>query len=57
MKTKQKHCTQCQNATYQTDGLCVACRIGLSQIHAELMDLIKKQKRSKLQSLQTAGSR
>jgi hypothetical protein len=54
---KVKHCTQCQNATYQADGLCVACRIGLPQIHAELEDLIKKQKRPKLQSLQTTGSR
>ncbi|MDQ7786836.1 MAG: hypothetical protein RDU01_04450 [Thermodesulfovibrionales bacterium] len=51
---KVKHCTQCQNATYQTDGICVACRIGLPQIHAELADLIKKHKRPKIQ---TAGTR
>ncbi|MCG2721217.1 MAG: hypothetical protein L6290_04260 [Thermodesulfovibrionales bacterium] len=54
---KVKHCTQCQNATYQTDGICVACRIGLPQIHAELADLTKKLKRAKIRTLQTAGTR
>jgi|GEM_PF-1578624 len=49
MKTYK--CKQCGNATRQEDAICVVCRIGLTAMHAELVDLIKKDKKRKYQLL------
>jgi hypothetical protein len=39
---KGKKCTQCKNDTYQKDGICVSCRIGISKMYDELKELMKE---------------
>jgi len=45
---KAHKCTKCDNQTFQKDSICVSCKLGLSQMHAELKDLLKKDKRLNL---------
>ncbi len=42
---KVNKCTQCNNNTYQKDGICVSCRIGISKMYDELKDLMKEDKK------------
>lgn len=53
MKTYK--CKECGNATRQEDGVCVVCRIGLTEMRAELFDLIKKDKKRKYELLRHEG--
>lgn len=48
---KSKKCLECGNQTYQVDKICVACKIGVSRIYRELIDLLKKDKRWNLREL------
>ncbi len=46
MKTHK--CIKCDTiTTRQEDGICVVCKIGVTQMHAELVDLLKKNKMGK----------
>jgi hypothetical protein len=42
---KAHKCTNCDNTTHQKDGICVICRLGITQMHEELVDLMKKKKK------------
>jgi hypothetical protein len=42
---KVKKCTQCNNNTYQKDGICVSCRIGISKMYDELKELMDDNKK------------
>jgi len=44
-KMKVNKCTQCNNNTYQKDGICVSCRIGISKMYDELKELMKEDKK------------
>jgi len=44
-KMKVKKCTQCNNNTYQKDGICVSCRIGISKMYDELKELMEENKK------------
>lgn len=48
---KAKKCIECEKETYQVDQICVACKIGITRIHAELTDLLKKDKKLNPQKL------
>ncbi len=48
---KSKKCLECGNQTYQGDQICVACKIGVSRMYKELIDLLKKDKRWNLSRL------
>jgi len=39
-------CTECFIETFQRDGICIVCKSGVNQMHKELMDLVKKDKKS-----------
>jgi hypothetical protein len=41
-KMKGKKCTQCDNDTYQKDGICVSCKIGITKMYDELKELMKE---------------
>ncbi len=42
---KAKKCSQCNNNTYQKDGICVACRIGIGKMYDELKELMTDAKK------------
>jgi hypothetical protein len=42
---KTHKCIKCDITTRQEDGICVVCKIGVTQMHAELVDLLKKKKK------------
>jgi hypothetical protein len=42
---KAHKCMKCENTTNQKDGICVICRLGITQMHTELVDLMKKKKK------------
>jgi len=42
---KAHKCMKCDNTTNQKDGICVICRLGITQMHTELVDLMKKKKK------------
>jgi len=42
--TKSTICTSCGNETYEKDGLCILCKKNITQMHAELIDLIAQDK-------------
>jgi hypothetical protein len=42
---KINKCIKCENTTRQPDGICVVCKLGISQMHTELISLLKKKKR------------
>jgi hypothetical protein len=54
---KAKKCVYCENATYQKNGVCVLCSIGLPSMYSELVGLVKKEKRIKIQKLKIAATR
>ncbi len=54
---KAKKCTYCENTTYQKDGVCVLCNIGLPSMYSELVTLLKKDKEFKVQKLKIAATR
>lgn len=39
---KQRKCEKCNNTTRQEDGICVICKLGLSQMSSELKEMMKK---------------
>lgn len=47
-KMKSKKCLQCDNDTYQKDGICVSCKIGISKMYDELKDLMKENRKLNL---------
>ena len=51
---KAHKCTQCDNTTLQKDGICVICKLGISQMHEELVDLMKKKKKLHFDTKATA---
>ncbi|MEW6417647.1 MAG: hypothetical protein AB1480_05955 [Nitrospirota bacterium] len=48
-------CIKCNNKTHQEDSICVICKIGITQMFSELVDLLKKDNRRKIQLSKTAG--
>lgn len=51
---KARKCTQCDNSTHQEDGVCVICKIGITQIYSELIELLKKDKNFNVRKLKIA---
>jgi len=49
MKTNK--CMKCDNKTHQKDSICVVCKIGITAIHEELVDLLKKSNKGCLRTL------
>ena len=45
---KHHKCTNCNNDTFQKDGVCVICKLGLTQMYAELAALSKKKNKLRL---------
>ncbi len=45
---KHNKCTNCNNDTFQKDGICVICKLGLTQMYAELAALSKKKNKLRL---------
>lgn len=43
MKTRK--CAHCNNATYQKDGICVSCKIGITKMYDELKQLMDDNKK------------
>lgn len=56
-KMKTKKCKKCDNETYQEDGICVICKIGITRIYEELVNLLKKDNKWNLQIQKTAEIR
>ena len=54
---KANKCVKCDNQTFQADNICVVCRIGLTGIYAELVDLLKKGNKGNLSTLKISGTR
>ena len=54
---KAKKCSYCENTTYQKDGVCVLCSIGLPSMYSELVGLLKKDKGFKDHKLKVAATR
>ncbi len=42
---KGKKCGQCSNSTYQKDGICVSCKLGLTRMHDELKEMMDQNKK------------
>jgi ribosomal protein L37E len=57
MNMKVKKCEKCGNETYQEGNICVLCKIGVTQMHRELDDLIKKNNKWNLHPRKAAGTR
>lgn len=55
MKTNK--CATCGNKTFQEDSICVVCKIGITGIYTELIDLLKKGDKESLQTLKISGIR
>ena len=55
MKTYK--CTACNNKTFQKDSVCALCKIGLTQMYDELVDLLQKDGKHHLRTAKTAKSR
>ncbi|MEW6002005.1 MAG: hypothetical protein AB1638_05085 [Nitrospirota bacterium] len=45
---KPAKCTVCGNKTFQKDGMCVLCENGITKTYAELIELLKKDKKRDL---------
>lgn len=54
---KAKTCTQCDKKTFQKDGICALCKIGLTQMYDELIDLLKKDNKLAIRTPKTAKTR
>jgi hypothetical protein len=54
---KVNKCVTCGNKTFQEDKVCVVCKIGLSGIYMELVDLLKKGNGKSLRALKISGMR
>jgi hypothetical protein len=46
---KVYECIKCNNKTHQADSICVVCRSNIPQMSAELIDLLKRDNRRKIQ--------
>jgi hypothetical protein len=55
MKTNK--CIRCDNKTFQEDNICVVCKIGLTGIYTELVDLLKKGNKENFPTLKVPGTR
>ena len=55
MKTHK--CTSCNNKTFQKDSVCALCKIGLTEMYDELVDLLQKDSKHQLRIPKTAKSR
>lgn len=42
---KGKKCAQCNNTTYQKDGICVSCKLGLTKMYDELKEMMERDKK------------
>ncbi len=51
---KANKCRECDNETYQKDSICVICRIGITRIYEELVDLLNKDSKWNLQTQKIA---
>ncbi len=54
---KVNKCVTCGNKTFQEDKICVVCRIGITGIYTELVDLLKKGSKGDLPTLKASGTR
>ncbi len=54
---KAKKCLECDNETYQEDGICVLCKIGITRIDDELIDALKKDNKWDLLEQKAAAMR
>jgi len=54
---KAKKCKQCNNETFQKDGICVICRIGITPVYTELVDLLKQDSKWDSRIHKTAAGR
>lgn len=52
---KVHKCLQCDNKTHQKDGICVSCRLGITQMYTELAELMKKDKKYALRTRKTCS--
>ena len=50
-------CKNCDNQTFQKDGICVSCRIGINQLYTQLTDLLQKDTKCNLQTAKMAHRR
>jgi hypothetical protein len=55
MKTYK--CTACNNKTFQKDSVCALCRIGLTEMYDELVNLLQKDSKHNLRIPRAAKSR
>jgi hypothetical protein len=54
---KVNKCVTCGNKTFQEDKICVVCKIGLTGIYMELVDLLKKGNEKSLRTLKISEMR
>jgi len=54
---KSNKCKQCENETFQKEGICVICKIGITPIYTELVDLLKQDGKWDPRIQKTAESR
>jgi hypothetical protein len=40
---KANKCIHCDNQTFQKDGICVICRIGIARMYTELASVLNKE--------------
>jgi hypothetical protein len=50
---KAHKCMHCDNQTHQKDSICVSCKLGITQMYTELVDLMKKDKKWNLRVRKT----
>jgi hypothetical protein len=54
---KANKCINCDNQTFQKDGICVSCKLGLKQMYTELVDPLQKDTKWNLQTAKIAQRR
>ena len=54
---KTNKCVKCNNKTFQEDGVCVVCRICLTGLYTELVDLLKEGGKEELRPVKIHGTR
>jgi len=57
INVKANKCKNCDNQTFQKDGICVSCRIGINEMYTELADLLQKDTKWNLQTAKIAHRR
>ena len=54
---KSRKCEKCGNETHQTDSICVLCKIGITGMYVELIELLQKERKLHPQKMKIAKAK